>query len=870
MIKYLKNNIFNKSYIFFSVMIIILVLLSFDYFLLFHSLVELFSVITAAIIFIIAVYSHSKSKNRFLIILGIAYGFIGGFDLLHILTYEGMGIFQNNSANLPTQLWIIARYMESISIVVSLLFINKIKKYDFKKIVYSYGFISGLILLALYFGFFPSAYVKGEGLTLFKIISEYIISGILIYGLFLLYKNRDYFKKNIYNLIFVSIILTILSEISFTFYIDVYGISNITGHVFKLLSVILIFKGIVETGFKNPYDLLFRKLEIKNKELDKQKRKLQKQKDFLSITLNSIGDGLIITNEDGNIERINKEAEELTKWSSEEAEGKYISEVFNIINYKTREKVENPVKKVIETKKIVGLGNHTKLIAKDGTEYHISDSAAPIKDNSENIYGVVLVFRNVTKEYKMREKLEKREKKYRQLVEKSPIGIFRTTSTGKIKMINFSMAEILGFDNIEEVYNHYGDLGNDLYVDDNRRKVFIKKLIKNGEVKDFSYRAYDKNNKIIWIEMNARICNEKEEEFIIEGFSMDITERRKYEEKITYISFHDELTGLYNRLYMEDTMERIDTKRNLPISIIMADLNNLKLINDSQGHSKGDDLIKKAAEIIKKYCRQEDVVARWGGDEFVILLPNTTKKESEKIIKRITKNKMKDGEDISVSLAIGAASKTQINEDIFEVLNKAEDNMYTNKFANRESGRSIVLSSFLSTLKEKSYETESHVNRMSDMSKKFGKRLDLSQENLDKLLMLSLLHDIGKISIPERILNKTGSLTNEEWEIIKSHPEAGYRILESIPRFSHIAEAVLHHHESWNGTGYPEGLSGEEIPYLSRIISIIDAYDVMTNDRPYSAAMSVSEALKEIENCSGSQFDPKLAKEFITLKENDK
>jgi diguanylate cyclase (GGDEF)-like protein/PAS domain S-box-containing protein len=1163
--KNINDNIINRSNLIFAVMIIILISLSFNYFLFFHSLVELFSVITAGIIFVIAFYSHSKIKNHFLIILGIAYGFIGGFDLLHTLSYKGMGIFETRGSDLPTQLWIIARYMESISIVISFLFINKIKKYSFKKVVYFYSVTSLLILLTLYFKVFPSSYLEGEGLTSFKIISEYIISGILIYGLFLLYKNRDYFKENIYNLIFVSIILTILSEISFTFYIDVYGFSNITGHIFKLISVILIFKAIVKTGFMKPYDLLFRELKIKNKKLEDKSVELQEQNHFFSITLNSIGDGVIVTDDNGNIKRLNQKAQKLTKWGIEEAKGKKLSEVFNIINAKTRKNVETPVKKVLEKGEIVGLANHTKLIAKDGTEYHIADSASPIKDGSGNIYGVVLVFRNVTQKYKLRKEIknkaeilsnavgeapfpimlhndkgkileinevwekitgytkeeiatiedwtekaygeksdsvseyikdlhnidekkdngefviktkdgsyrtwdfkaakigadedgnnlvismaadvteknmmEKRikdlnriyktlssinqvivkedsienlikkstkravdigvydtvwiasinedrdkikiesfsgkkwssisnkntinidlnhdnlsiyekavksdnaiiinkesesqlegeccgsigafplrvfgklwglavfcskqdnrfndeeiklldelgadislglekiitnqkmlesEKEYRQLFEKSPVGIFKTTSSGKVKLINPAMAEILGCDSIEEAYEYYNNLGKDLYVNPNRRKEFINLLERQGEVRDFIYQAYNKDRNIRWIEMNARISSENySDDYLIEGFSLDITERKKHQDKVAYMNFHDKLTGLYNRAYIEDMMKRIDTARKLPITMIMADLNNLKFVNDSHGHPKGDEFIKNAARLIQESCRQEDVVARWGGDEFVVLLPNTTQKESEKIMERINEKDISADFEFPISIALGAATKSKSEEDIFDVLNKAEDRMYINKFANRESGRSIVLSSFLNTLKEKSHETESHVNRMTEVAEKFGHHVNLSHKDIDKLSMLSLLHDIGKISVPESILNKTGKLTAEEWEVVKAHPEAGYRILESIPRFSHIAEAVLHHHERWDGSGYPKGLKGKDIPLLARVLTIVDSYDVMVTGRPYQKAMNKVEIIEEFKRCSGTQFDPELVGAFIEMIGND-
>ncbi len=283
-----KNKI-NSVNIFFVIFLILLVSLSFNHFLLFHSLVELFSVVISFVIFIISFYSHTKIKNYFLVIMGIAYGFIGCFDLFHTLAYKGMGVF-SAGANLPTQLWIIARYMESISFLIAVWYINTEakKKYKYRKILYILLLVSVLILISIHFNIFPDCYIEGKGLTIFKIISEYIISGILLYSLFLFKKRKKHFETYNYRMISLSIIMTILSELSFTFYIDVYGLSNITGHVFKLLSVIFIFKAIVETGFKRPYDLIFRELVIQKNIAVRNMKEIKKKEEEIKTRYEEI------------------------------------------------------------------------------------------------------------------------------------------------------------------------------------------------------------------------------------------------------------------------------------------------------------------------------------------------------------------------------------------------------------------------------------------------------------------------------------------------------------------------------------------------------------------------------------------------------
>ena len=338
------------------------------------------------------------------------------------------------------------------------------------------------------------------------------------------------------------------------------------------------------------------------------------------------------------------------------------------------------------------------------------------------------------------------------------------------------------------------------------------------------------------------------------------------QQKIRYKTFHDELTGIYNRTYLEQEIERLDTDRQLPLSLIMIDINGLKIINDSFGHDKGDKLIKRTADLLKDCLREEDILARWAGDEFVILLPQTSREEAEKIKDRIDDKCEKTCDnEIPISLGIGLAVKENKDKDIYEVLNKADQNMYSSKLSKNEFAKNKMVRSLLNSLRSKSKETEEHATRMVKLAQKFGERLELRNSQIKNLSLLASLHDIGKVTISEEILNKPDDLTEEEWEIVKQHCERGYRIILPTEQFMPIAEEILCHHERWDGKGYPKGISGKDIPLLSRIISIIDAYEVMTNDQPYKESISRDEALEEIESCAGEQFDPNLAEEFVEM-----
>ena len=203
------------------------------------------------------------------------------------------------------------------------------------------------------------------------------------------------------------------------------------------------------------------------------------------------------------------------------------------------------------------------------------------------------------------------------------------------------------------------------------------------------------------------------------------------------------------------------------------------------------------------------------------------------------------------------------------IVREAEDRMYSRKLLERQSISSSIISSLERTLQEKSQETEEHAFRMRELALKLGNILELSEDKLNELSLLASLHDVGKIAISNDILMKKGKLTKKEWEMMKKHTEVGYDICNSSPQLTIIADAVLSHHEWWDGSGYPQGLKGEEIPLTARIISIVDAYEVMTHDRAYKKAISESEAINELKRCSGTQFDPNLIEIFINIIENN-
>lgn len=400
--------------------------------------------------------------------------------------------------------------------------------------------------------------------------------------------------------------------------------------------------------------------------------------------------------------------------------------------------------------------------------------------------------------------------------------------------------------------------------------VFEKNVLTLNEPAIIEHRILTNSGNYKWILTQGRVVDydKNNKPIKIAGIITDIDSKKQTEYELNYLTYYDKLTNVYNRGYYEYIISKIDSEANLPLTIIIGDLNGLKITNDTFGHSEGDKLLKRAAEMFKASCGSNAIICRWGGDEFTILLPNTDESQGEKICATI-KEKCNDENSIKVNIALGCSTKKSIAETIDSVIGDAEEKMYRNKLLEHASSRNSIISSLSKTLWEKNFESEEHSQRIFNLCTKIGEKLKLTSAQLDELWILAKLHDIGNLAISDDILHKATPLTNDEWDIMKTHTEIGYRIATSAPDLRPIAYAILSHHERYDGTGYPNKLKGEEIPFLARLLCIVDAYDIMTHDRPYKKALSQALAIEELKKHSGTQFDPSLLQICIEVFEKE-
>lgn len=348
----------------------------------------------------------------------------------------------------------------------------------------------------------------------------------------------------------------------------------------------------------------------------------------------------------------------------------------------------------------------------------------------------------------------------------------------------------------------------------------------------------------------------------------DIGARKKAELEMQYMADHDTLTALYNRSYFEQRLSWLDEEGIVPVIVLVCDLDGLKLVNDTLGHRAGDQLLISTARFLYSNSPKEATVARIGGDEFALLLPGYNHGQLGFLLDslRMAIKEYNDGAaDMPISVSMGYAVREDSRETLLDVLKKAEELMYREKLMHSRSNRSAIVEVVMRALEARDYITEGHTDRLQRIVTKLAETIGMHEHQINDLCLFARFHDIGKVGVPDYILLKTGRLTPVEYAEMKKHCEIGYRIAQSSPDLVHIADWILKHHEWWDGSGYPLGLKGGEIPLECRLLAIADAFDAMGNDRPYRAAKEIGEIKAELRRCAGVQFDPILVEYFLNM-----
>ncbi len=593
-------------------------------------------------------------------------------------------------------------------------------------------------------------------------------------------------------------------------------------------------------------------------------RQIRKSEKKLSKIFQMVPTMMILTSSKGEIKEVNEAFLKKISFEKENVIGKSVFDLNIFLDKRQLSKI----RKDFERSSTISY-DETRIKSRRGKEFDVYMSLDFINYDDQKDF--IFSFVDITQRKKAEEKIKDLIKKYKAIIAVSNTGGWEYNVTKNIFSPTEEYFSMLGFTSKKQQNNF--DLKKDWYElihPEDRDKAYnnfmgyIKKNMSTMYENVFRLRC--KNGKWLWILSRGRRIHSDDGKLsnIIIGTHIDITDLKRKEEQIEYLNYHDQLTGLKNRRSYEKAIKDYIKKDNLPLAVVMADVNGLKLTNDAFGHLCGDNLLIRVSDVLKSQLRPEDFVARIGGDEFIILMPKSNSLDAEKLVDKINKALAQaQSDNMVVSVSFGWATKKDENEDYINVYKRAEYRMYRKKLSERKSKRSESIKIIFRTLQEKSEQERQHSERVSRYCLKIGREMGLSYKEILELETAGLMHDIGKIGIEENILNKKDKLSDEEWRIMKRHSEIGYRILSSANEFNNISNYVLYHHERWDGGGYPRNLKGEEIPLISRIIAVADSFDAMTSQRCYKKSLTKQQAIEEIVKNAGTQFDPHIAKVFV-------
>lgn len=408
----------------------------------------------------------------------------------------------------------------------------------------------------------------------------------------------------------------------------------------------------------------------------------------------------------------------------------------------------------------------------------------------------------------------------------------------------------------------------DIHPSDQKAVGDYRRRLLDGKLQGFSVEMrLRRRGEERWIEMNLKAMEFLEDGRAkrIIGVLRDIDEKKRERQRFEFLANHDILTGTYNRNAFERYIRGSLPEERYPVGMLLFDVDGLKLLNDGFGHGEGDLLLSYFADTLKAEFQSPARIFRIGGDEFAAVIPNVNEEEVPEIQERIKAKVEAFDLPIQASISSGfgiIGSKSQHLEDVFR---EAEDRMYRNKLWEKRKERSSMSETLIKSLQSRTHEDYAHFTRIEELAMKMAEALELDDHSKMVLRKLAYAHDIGKLATPHEILYKADNLSKEEWAIMRKHSEVGYRIALGLNDLALAASDILLHHEHWDGTGYPHGLKGMDIPLTARIIAILDAYDAMTHDRCYRDRFSHEQAIQELRNCAGTQFDPELVEQFIHL-----
>ncbi|MDD5291663.1 MAG: PAS domain S-box protein [Candidatus Omnitrophica bacterium] len=655
-----------------------------------------------------------------------------------------------------------------------------------------------------------------------------------------------------------------------------------------------------------------------NIDLSQQKiieNELKSSKEHLERIMETPQNLVVELDSDTRIKMFNKGCEMVTGYSRAETIGKNWLDLF--IPERLRDTVRMMIEETKSDRNILPNHYESPILTKSGEERVVFWSNTVLRDKAEQVISIIVIGVDITERKRAQQKIIDAEERYRTFLESVPLHVGMIDESGKFIIWNKYSEKMFGYTKEEAI----GKITpTDIHETPQEARDVVETAAREG-IFSRELKLVHKNGRKIPVSLSAvpRVINGKIVGFL--GFARDNSERAVAEkelsmakEKLESLALKDTLTELYNKRYI---LERLNSeferaKRSFsPLSLLQIDLDYFKSINDTYGYDFGDKVLIQVAKLLRSELRANDVIARWAGEEFMIILPEIDRENailvSKKLIRVLEHKGFGDEKNVvNLKCSIGVVSYPEdplfnpkemieaVEKSVFKVKTSGGDGVgsYIHGFMKDEDktaisekdrllkalkekmsffavkGEDSILEAVYSlskSLELKDHTTRQHSEKTVHYAVKLAQKFDLSEREVENVRRAAVLHDIGKIGIPDKILLKKGPLTKAEFEIVKQHPKIAADIMSVVEFLSESTPFVLHHHEKYDGTGYPDGLKGEEIPLGARIVSIVDVYEALTENRPYRKAFSKEEAIKIIQDSSGTQFDPKIAEAFLEL-----
>ncbi|MDZ4262942.1 MAG: MASE3 domain-containing protein [Pseudomonadota bacterium] len=633
----------------------LLIIISRYNFLLFHTLAELFAISVAITMTVVAWNMYPFTKNSYLMFLGIGYFWVATINLFHALTFVGLNIFSFTTPEPTIQLWLAARHVEAIVLVTAPYYLNhKIQRTHSLLIV---GAVATLLALFFLKGPLPHMFIEGEGLTPFKVYNEYIIMAVLTIAALLLWQKRRLLEANILQLLLLSIALTICSELAFTFYATIQGVSNLVGHIFKLLSFWLLFLATVRTTLEKPFLAM-----AKN-----------------ASTYDAVPDATIVVDNNGIIQQANHAACTLAQRPLPEIIGQHCHALYHPIAARSE---SCPVCQSIEHGEAA---HNLELRGANNTFFDYALASIAINNTPQ---GMVQTIRNITPRKRAEQRLQESEKYNRMLFESSPTGLALCRMNGELADINMAFANIIGRTTADTMKLSHGEITPEKYKE--AELAILEQLSQYGSYGPYEKELIHKDGHLVPVRLNGMLL-EREGETYIWSSVEDIAQQKKAQERLDFLAYHDPLTGTPNRLLLNDRLKHaleVANRSGQRVAVMFIDLDRFKNINDSLGHTMGDKLLQHVANRLKLLIREQDTLARVGGDEFVILLENLGHNSdimaiTEKMMTAFEAPLLIDQHNLFISLSIGIALYPKDGKTADSLIKNADTAMYRSK----EDGR---------------------------------------------------------------------------------------------------------------------------------------------------------------------------------------